>query len=78
MSNSFCACPQPADKANATLAAKALANAAHSNASDPNFRSPWAVEAADAGEGGLFGRLFPRGGKMDDVVVVVALVAEGI
>jgi hypothetical protein len=31
------------------------------------------VESAEE-QGGMFARMFPRGGKMDDVTVVVALV----
>jgi hypothetical protein len=49
-----------------------LAERAHAHAADKDFRSPW---AASAGRSlGLMGRLFSRGGKMDDVAVVVAVV----
>jgi hypothetical protein len=54
--------------------AQAIAAAAAANAADREFRSPWAVEAARAGQASLLRTLFPRGGKMDDCTVVVALV----
>ncbi len=38
-------------------------------------RTPWAVRSA-AASGNLLARLWPRGGKMDDITVVVALVAR--
>ncbi len=54
--------------------AQGMAAAAFANAGDREFRSPWAVEAALAGQASLLRTLFPRGGKMDDCTVVVALV----
>ena len=68
--------------------AQSLAAAAHAAARDPGSRTPWAVEsttmsASAGGEGGdmggitsMFARMFPRGGKMDDVTVAVAFVTE--
>ena len=63
--------------------ARSLASAAHSAASEGSTtRTPWSVEsAARATEGaggwaGVFSRIFPTGGgKMDDVTVIVAVVA---
>ncbi|KIY96887.1 hypothetical protein MNEG_11072 [Monoraphidium neglectum] len=63
--------PSPADLAR--RAAQALARAAHFNASDASYRSPWSVAA---GGRGVIARLFSRGGKMDDCTCVVALVAD--
>jgi hypothetical protein len=57
----------------AAALAREIAGAAFVNARDPEFRSPWAVEAARAGQASLLRTLFPRGGKMDDCTVVVAL-----
>lgn len=54
--------------------ARTLAQTAFKNAGDAEFRSPWAVEAAKAGQLPFLRSLFPRGGKMDDVTVVVARV----
>uniref|UniRef100_A0A061R614 Protein phosphatase n=1 Tax=Tetraselmis sp. GSL018 TaxID=582737 RepID=A0A061R614_9CHLO len=55
----------------ATLAER-LASAAAFNAGNAEYRSPWAVSAANAGVGSLLTRLFPRGGKLDDTTVIVA------
>ena len=64
--------------------AQSLAAAAHAAARDPDSRTPWSVESAPHGGGSgaqgggiasLMARMFPRGGKMDDVTVVVAFVA---
>ncbi len=38
-------------------------------------RTPWAVEAA-AVSGSVIARMFPRGGKMDDITVVAAIVGS--
>jgi hypothetical protein len=54
-------------------AADALARAAHRNAGDEHFKSPW---AAAAGRQGLLARLFAHGGKMDDCTCVVAMVRD--
>lgn len=64
------------DRTLAARLAKAIANSAHTNAADRNYRSPWVVEAAELGHLSLFARMFPRGGKMDDITVVVALAHE--
>eukprot|EP00198_Chlamydomonas_reinhardtii_P010923 XP_001700260.1 predicted protein [Chlamydomonas reinhardtii] len=54
--------------------AATLANTAFRHAQDPSFRSPWAVELANQPDATWLQRLFPRGGKMDDITVVVAVV----
>lgn len=50
----------------------------HLNPPPPCARStPWAVEQAAAAPptlAGMFSRMVPRGGKMDDVTAVVAVV----
>jgi hypothetical protein len=51
--------------------AHTLAHAARRNAVDPEFRSPWILEAAAAGALPLWRRLRPRGGKLDDCTAVV-------
>ncbi|KAL6748610.1 hypothetical protein V8C86DRAFT_2873510 [Haematococcus lacustris] len=57
--------------------AQELAAKAHKVARDPNVRSPWAVEAAaSAPDTNMLQRMFPRGGKMDDVGVAVAFVTR--
>ncbi|KAF5840044.1 hypothetical protein DUNSADRAFT_17961 [Dunaliella salina] len=56
--------------------AQLLANQAFQNAKDPNIRSPWAVESAQVSAGNWFSRMFPRGGKMDDIAVAVGLVQQ--
>jgi hypothetical protein len=53
--------------------ADALAAVAYEHAADPGFRSPWSTAASK--QGGLLGRLFAsKGGKMDDITVLVAAV----
>jgi hypothetical protein len=53
--------------------ADTLAAVGHEHAGDSGFRSPWSVAAGR--QGGLLGRLFAsRGGKMDDITVLVASV----
>lgn len=44
------------------------------SAQDPGVRSPWAVEVANQPSTGWMARMFPRGGKMDDITVLVAFV----
>ena len=56
--------------------AKRLAQAASANAADANYRSPFAVEAANAGIGPMLSRMFPRGGKLDDTTVVVGFMED--
>lgn len=66
------------DAAAAARLARSVAEVAAGQAADSNFRSPWAVELAERmpQAQGLMSRLFgPRGGKPDDITVVVALVA---
>ena len=51
--------------------ARHIVEAAQENSFDPNFRSPWAVEAARAGVLPWWKRLKPVGGKVDDCTAVV-------
>ena len=44
---------------------------ARANSYDPNFRSPWVVEAAKAGVLPWWERIRPRGGKLDDCTAIV-------
>jgi serine/threonine protein phosphatase PrpC len=55
-----------------TELANALANAASVNGRDKMFKSPWSVASASSGNVGLLRKLFPKGGKLDDITVVVA------
>lgn len=55
--------------------AEQLALVAASNSQDKMFRSPWSVECAKQSDSvGLLRKLFPRGGKVDDITVVLARV----
>ncbi|GIM16906.1 hypothetical protein Vretimale_19473, partial [Volvox reticuliferus] len=54
--------------------AASLVSAAFRHAQDPGFRSPWAVELANQPAASWISRFFPRGGKMDDITAVVAIV----
>ncbi|GLI71736.1 hypothetical protein VaNZ11_017041 [Volvox africanus] len=71
----------PAAAAAAQSAAQQLSSslvaAAFRHAQDPGFRSPWAVELANQPAAPWLTRLFPRGGRVDDITVVVAFVVEG-
>ena len=58
----------------AERAAKLLAKRASGHAADKEFKSPWAVAAGKTY--GLMAKIFAKGGKMDDVTVVVAVVQE--
>lgn len=49
-----------------------LAAFAQVNSLDPRYKSPWAIECAKQPSTGLLRRLFPSGGKKDDITVVVA------
>eukprot|EP00879_Flechtneria_rotunda_P000607 GHRR01000718.1.p1 GENE.GHRR01000718.1~~GHRR01000718.1.p1 ORF type:complete len:922 (+),score=507.15 GHRR01000718.1:330-2768(+) len=51
-----------------------LAAAAAAHAADKEFKSPWSVAAGKAY--GLLARLFAKGGKMDDITCVVAVVQD--
>lgn len=66
----------PRDAPTATRVAQALADTAHGNAVNRSFKSPWAVEAANAGVLPIFDRFFPRGGKLDDCTVVISFVVH--
>ncbi|GIL76563.1 hypothetical protein Vretifemale_6067, partial [Volvox reticuliferus] len=57
--------------------AASLVSAAFRHAQDPGFRSPWAVELANQPAAPWLTRLFPRGGRVDDITVVVAFVVGG-
>ncbi|KAI8476636.1 MAG: hypothetical protein J3K34DRAFT_516498 [Monoraphidium minutum] len=65
--------PPPHPLEAAQRAASALARAAHRNAGDGSYRSPW---AAAAGRQSVLARLFSRGGKMDDCTCIVAIVRD--
>lgn len=57
--------------------AEQLALVATRNSQDQMYRSPWSVECARQGDGiNLLRKLFPRGGKVDDITVVLARVGE--
>jgi hypothetical protein len=55
-------------------AAELLAAAAAAHAADKEYKSPWSVAAGRAY--GLLARLFAKGGKMDDITCVVAVVQD--
>jgi hypothetical protein len=55
-------------------AAELVAAAAAAHAADKEFKSPWSVAAGRAY--GLLARLFAKGGKMDDITCVVAVVQD--
>jgi protein phosphatase PTC7 len=58
--------------------AEQLALIAASNSQDKLFRSPWSVECSKQADNvSLLRKLFPRGGKVDDITVVLARV-EGV
>jgi protein phosphatase PTC7 len=55
--------------------AEHLALVAASNSQDDMYRSPWSVECSKKGDNvSLLRKLFPRGGKVDDITVVLARV----
>lgn len=56
--------------------ATSLANLAFKTAQEPSVRTPWAVEVSNQPSAGWMSKMFPRGGKMDDITVVVAFVAQ--
>jgi hypothetical protein len=66
--------PADASQADVARAAELLAAAAAAHAADKEFRSPWSVAAGKAF--GLLARLFAKGGKMDDITCVVAVVQD--
>ncbi|KAF8062670.1 IFT46 [Scenedesmus sp. PABB004] len=66
--------PADALHADVSRAAELLAAAAAAHAADKEFKSPWSVAAGKAY--GLLARLFAKGGKMDDITVVVAVVQD--
>lgn len=47
---------------------------AEANSQDKMFKSPWSVECAEQRKVGLLRKMFPKGGKLDDITVVVACV----
>lgn len=55
--------------------ARELAQHAALKSRDKTYRSPFSVEAAQHRGVGLLRKMFPQGGKVDDVTVVVALLA---
>lgn len=68
------ASPAEVSAADVTRAAELLAAAAAAHAADKEFKSPWSVAAGKAY--GLLARLFAKGGKMDDITCVVAVVQD--
>lgn len=55
--------------------AEQLALVAANNSQDKMYRSPWSVECSKQSDSvGLLRKLFPRGGKVDDITVVLARV----
>jgi hypothetical protein len=68
------ASPADVSPSDVTRAAELLAAAAAAHAADKEFRSPWSVAAGKAF--GLLARLFAKGGKMDDITCVVAVVQD--
>jgi protein phosphatase PTC7 len=52
--------------------AEQLAEVAARNSKDPAYRSPWSVEVARHKNVGILQKMFPKGGKVDDITVVVA------
>lgn len=53
-------------------ASRRIAQHALANSHDKEMRTPWSVAAGK--HAGLLARLFARGGKQDDITVVVAIV----
>ena len=51
-----------------------IATTAEGHSQDKLFRSPWSVECAEKSRVGLLRKLFPKGGKLDDITVIVAVV----
>lgn len=52
--------------------AESLAQAAAGNSKDTTLRTPWSVACAKNKDVGLLKKLFPQGGKVDDISVIVA------
>lgn len=52
--------------------AEKLAEAAAENSKNSELRTPWSVACAKNKDVGLFKKLFPKGGKVDDISVIVA------
>ena len=66
--------PAEAGPEDVARAAELLAATAAAHAADKEFKSPWSVSAGKAY--GLLARLFAKGGKMDDVTCVIAVVQD--
>jgi len=66
------------DAAAAAATADAIVAAAAARGADPDYRSPWIVDAAAAGVLPFWARLRPRGGKPDDCTAVVAFVDAAV
>jgi protein phosphatase PTC7 len=56
------------------MMAERLALVAATNSRDKMYRSPWSVECSKHHDVGLLRKLFPRGGKVDDITIVLARV----
>lgn len=65
------------DEAQLAELADALAAEAAAHSQDKLFKSPWSVATAQSGQVGLLRRMFPKGGKLDDITVVVAQLRAG-
>lgn len=52
--------------------AQRLAEVAAENSKDSECRTPWSVASAQHKDVGLLMKLFPKGGKVDDISVIVA------
>ncbi|MEW5310253.1 MAG: hypothetical protein WDW38_002069 [Sanguina aurantia] len=60
--------------ATAEALARSIASMAQVHARDASLRTPWAVELSSRPEASWVNKMFPRGGKMDDITVVIAVV----
>ena len=54
--------------------AQRIALTAEAHSVDKLYKSPWSVECAENKAVGILRRFFPRGGKLDDITVVAAVV----
>ena len=58
----------------AQVLSRTIVATAQAQARDEAFRSPWIVEAANAGQLTWLQRLNPQGGKEDDCTAIVAFI----
>jgi protein phosphatase PTC7 len=72
-----CLIEDPDDEDCVANMAEKLALVAARNSQDQMYKSPWSVECSKQSDRvGLLRKLFPRGGKVDDITVVLAIVGE--